>query len=109
MAKIAGVFPKPVWLCVLCALALSLSLVAPVLMDATVGSLNSLTSQRSSEGDFPASPSETIDSPDDSAVLTSTGFIYWHPVVIASNVPLPAEWAWSSTPPVRPPNSSISI
>ena len=83
MVRLAGVSPKPVWLFVLCALALGLSLVAPVLIDASAGSLDSLTGQQCSEGDFPASPSETIDSPDDSALLTSTGFICWHPVVMA--------------------------
>lgn len=109
MVRLAGVFPKPVWLFVLCALALGLSLVVPVLVAATAGSLDSLTSQQSSEGDFPASQVEAFDLMDDSALLTSAGFICWHPVVFALNIPLPAEWAWSPAPPVRPPISSNSI
>jgi hypothetical protein len=109
MAKLADFSSKSIWLWVLCALALGLSLVAPVLIDASAGSLDSLTGQQCSAGDFPASPSEPIDSSDDSALLTSVGNICWHPVVMAFNVPLPAEWAWSFTPPVRPPNSFNSI
>jgi hypothetical protein len=109
MANLAGVSPKPVWLFVLCALALGLSLAAPVLVDATGGSHDSMTSQRSSEDNFPASQSEASDSLDDSALLTTAGLMSWHPVVFALNIPLPAEWAWSPAPPVRPPISSNSI
>ncbi|MBI5563775.1 MAG: hypothetical protein HY870_02695 [Chloroflexi bacterium] len=109
MVNLTGVSPKRGWLFVLCAIALGLSLVAPVVVEAAGGSLDVLASQRGSEDNLPAAHAEAFDSLDDSALLTTAGVICWHPVVFAFNLPLPAEWVWSSTPPVRPPIFANSI
>jgi hypothetical protein len=117
MVSSARFTPRRIWLLALCAITLGLSLAAPVLVETwkadlnrrSGGVLDPLASQPDDENNFTASYSEALDLLDDSALLSTVGPIGWCPVVLALNLPLPAEWAWSPAPPVRPPIFSNSI
>ena len=109
MVSLARFTPKTVWLCVLCALALGLSLAASVLLETADGSLDPLASQPGDENRFVASHAGAFDLMDDSALPVTVGLPRWFPVVFVFSLSRPAEWNWFSTPPVRPPIFSNSI
>lgn len=52
---------------------------------------------------------DTFDSLDNIGLPVDSSLIAWSPVVSALALTAVIEWAWSSTPPVRPPNPSNSI
>ena len=88
----------------MCACAVLLALAAPALIAAAGGSLDFLTvGQRAQENDADDSQSETTDLTDDSALPVTDSIVPRQPIVFSLNTSRPAEWAWSSTPPVRPP------
>lgn len=106
MVSFARFTSTSIWLLALCVIALVWS---ADLSQRSGGWLDPLASQPGDENNFTASPADAFDLMDDFALLTTAGLICWPPVVLALNLPLPAEWAWSSTPPVRPPILSTSL
>ncbi len=52
---------------------------------------------------------DTLDSLDNIGLPVDSSLIAWSPVESALTLTAVIEWAWSSTPPVRPPNSANSI
>ena len=91
-------------LALVCACAVLLALAAPTLIVAAGGSLDFLTvGHRAQENDADDSQSETTDLPDDSALPVIASIIPRQPIILSLNTSRPAEWAWSFTPPVRPP------
>jgi hypothetical protein len=117
MVSLARFTPRPSWLLVLYAIALGLSLAAPVLVETwkadlsrrSDGSLDPVASQSGDEDHFTVFHIEAFDLMDDSVLLITADRMCWRPVAFAFNISLPVEWAWFPAPPVRPPISSNSI
>ena len=104
MTRVAFISLRFSGLALLCACTVLLAVAAPAFIVAAGGSLDFLSvGNRAQENDVDDSQSETSDLTDDSALPATVSIVPLQPIVLPLSTSRPAEWAWSSTPPVRPP------
>jgi hypothetical protein len=103
MVRDTSVSIHHIWLVLLCGVAVSCGLTAPLTAEST-GSLLDLGAMHPCGADSePVDLTDTCDDMEDSAIPARTGLARLHPVISLLISSDPAGWTWFSAPPVRPP------